>query len=162
RADPNKAGPVAKTGEVGGAEVAHAGLNPADQLGEDGVDGAGDFLERFDPFGGHFSRGVELFVSVPGGRAHLHGGETSHAAVLFVKLAVDLDNFTGRFATAGEEAAADNRIGKRQRLDDIAALRDAAVGDNGDSLVLGDARRGVDSGQLGNPDPGDQAGGANR
>ncbi|MFM1941826.1 MAG: hypothetical protein RI897_808 [Verrucomicrobiota bacterium] len=72
-ADLDIAGFFAELGEVSGAEVAHAGLDTADELGEDTVDGGGDFLEGFDAFRGDLL-GIGGGVSVAGCGAGFHGG----------------------------------------------------------------------------------------
>ena len=87
------------------------------------------FLERFDAFGGDFPL-AGPGVAVTRGRAGLHRGEAAHAAVLFVEFAADFHDLARRLGAAGEQAAADHRVGQRQRLDDVAGLGDAAVGED--------------------------------
>src|SRR6185312_7600444 len=75
--------------EVRRAEVAHAGLHSTDEVGQHFVNGTGNFLERVDALGGDLAGEVVLVVTIARGTAGLHGGERSHAAVLFVDLAAD-------------------------------------------------------------------------
>src|SRR3954470_12444936 len=84
-----------KFGGVSRTQVAHAGLNAADELGEDTVHGAGDLFQRFNAFRCNFARSVRS-VSIARRRTRLHRREAAHAAVLFVKLAADFDDFAGR------------------------------------------------------------------
>ena len=49
-ADADEAGLLAQLGEVGRAQVAHAGLDAADQLRQHAVHRAAHFLQRLDPF----------------------------------------------------------------------------------------------------------------
>src|SRR5690606_22724891 len=119
-----------------------------------------DFLERFDAFGSELAGGVVFVVSVAGGAAVFHGGERAHAAVGFVEFAVDLDDFAGGFATAGEQTAEDDAVGEGQGLDDVAGLGDAAVGDDFDAAGLGRLAGDVEGAELGDADAGDDAGGA--
>ena len=50
--DPDVACPFPQFGEGRGAEIAHAGLNAADQLGQQMVEIVRDLLERLDALGG--------------------------------------------------------------------------------------------------------------
>ena len=52
--DANEAGFVAQLGQIRGAKIAHAGLDAADQLGQDQIQRWRHFLERFDAFGRNF------------------------------------------------------------------------------------------------------------
>src|SRR6185437_5713735 len=56
--DPDIAGFLPKLAEIGRAEVAHAGLDSADQLGEDQVKRGGNLLERLHTFGRDLLRTV--------------------------------------------------------------------------------------------------------
>jgi len=118
-ADAGIAGSGAELFEVGGTEVAEAGLDTSDELSQDAVDVGGEFLEGFDAFGGDFLGGVGG-VAVAGSGAGFHGGDAAHAAVLFVQLAADLDDLAWGFRGAGEDPAADDAVGEREGLDDIA------------------------------------------
>src|SRR5262249_4961096 len=118
-------------------EVAHAGLNAAHQVAEHVVHRTGNFLERLDALGGDLAHRVVLVVTLSRGRAGLHRGVRTHAAVLFVELAGNFHDFARRFTAAGEQAAEDDRVGEGERLDDVARLRDAAVGDDPDAFLRG-------------------------
>ncbi len=158
-ADLDIAGFIAELGEVGGAEVAHAGLDAADELGEDTVDGGGDFLEGFDAFGGDLL-GIGGGVSVACGGSGFHGGEAAHAAVLFIEFTADFHDLAGGFGATGEEAAAHDALGEGEGLDDIAGFSDAAVGEDGYAFAVGDTAGDEECGHLGDTDACDCAGGA--
>ena len=87
------------------------------------------------PSGATFAFGIR-FVAVTRGRAGFHRRQAAHAAILFVKFAADLHHFARRFGAAGENAAANHRVRQRQRFDDVAGFRDAAIGENGDAFLL--------------------------
>ena len=93
-------------------------------------------------------------VAVAEGGAGFHGGEAAHATILLVELAPDLQHFTRRFRAAGKNASADDRVGQRERLDDVAGFGDAPIGEDGDPLFSRGARRDVKGGKLGNADSG--------
>ncbi len=99
-------------------------------------------------------------MTVAGGGAGFHGGGTAHAAVLFVELSIDFHDLAGGFGATGQEAAADHGVGEREGFDDVAALRDAAIGDDADAGGLGGLAADVEGGQLRDADAGDDAGGA--
>ena len=150
-ADADEAGFLAQLGEVGRAEVAHAGLDAADQLRQDAVHRAAHFLQRLDPFGRDFARRVGR-VAVARGGPFFHRRQAAHAPVLLVELAANLHHLARRFRAAGEDAAANDRLGQRERLDDVPRLGDAAVGQDGDALLLRGPRRNIERRELGNAD----------
>src|SRR5947208_797595 len=85
-ADLDVTGLFAKGGEMRGAEVTHAALDAAGELGEDDVERGIDLLKGLDPLGGDLAHGILARVSVTGGATRLHGGEAAHAAILLVEL----------------------------------------------------------------------------
>lgn len=113
------AGFFAELGEVGRSEVAHAGLDAADELGEDLVEGGGDFFESLDAFWGDLL-GLLGRMPVAGGGSGFHGTEATHAAVLFVGLATNLEDLSGGFRATGQEAAAQDGVCEGEGLDDVA------------------------------------------
>ena len=131
-ADADEARLLAQLREVGRAEIAHAGLDAADQLRQHAVHRAADFLQRLDAFRRDLARRVGR-VAVARGRALFHRRQAAHAAVLLVELAADLHHLARRFRAAGKNPAANDRLRQRQRLDDVAGLGDAAVGEDGDA-----------------------------
>lgn len=159
-ADADVAGVGAQFGEGGGAEVAHPGLDAADEFTEDAGKGTGGFLEGFDSLGGGLGGDVLAVVSIAGGGTVFHGGGTAHASVLFIEFAVDLDDLPGGFVATGEEAAAHHAIGEGEGFHDVAGFGDAAVGKNGDALFLGGNGGDIERGHLWDADSGDDTGGA--
>lgn len=162
RSDANVAGALTMFGEVRGAEVAEAALDATGEGTEDLVHRAGDFLERFDAFGGDLAELAAGGMAVAGGGTLPHGFVRTHAAVFLISLTVDLHQLARGFAAAGEQAAEDDRVGERERLDDVAALRDAAVGEDTHALLGGGAGGDVKRGELRDADTGDDAGRADR
>ncbi len=57
--DPGVAGIFAEGLERRRSEIAHAALEAAGQLREDGIGGSGNFLQRLDPLGGGLPLGVK-------------------------------------------------------------------------------------------------------
>ncbi len=160
RADADVAGVGAELLEVGGAEVAHAGLDAADEFAEYAGEGAGRFFQRFDAFGGCFGGDVLAVVPIAGGGAVLHGRAAAHAAVLLIKFAVDLDDLAGRFVATGQQAAAHDAVGEGEGLDHIARFGDAAVCEDGDALFAGGDGGAVECGHLRDTDACNDTGGA--
>ena len=157
RGDADIAGALTMFGEVGRAKVTKAALDAAGEGAEDLVDRTGNFLEGFDAFGGDLAELAAGGVAVTGGRALAHGFVRTHAAVFLISLAVDLHQLARSFSAAGEQAAEDDRVGERERLDDVAALRDAAVGEDTHALLGGGAGSDVKRGELRDADAGDDA-----
>src|ERR1044072_7892449 len=120
--------------EVLRPEIAHAALDATDEGAEHVVDRPGNILERLDAFGSDLAGRVVLVVAITGGRAGFHRGVRTHAAILLIELAGNLHDLAWRFATPGEQAAEDDGVGQRERLHDVARLRDAAVGDEAHAL----------------------------
>src|SRR5438094_9592207 len=54
--DPNVTGFLAELSQIGGAKVSHAGLDAADQLGQNDVERGRNLLERLDALGCNFLR----------------------------------------------------------------------------------------------------------
>ena len=132
-AEADVTGLVSERFQIRCPQISHPALDAAGELLDCLVDRTGNFLECFDPFGGGLAGGVLIGVSVSSGAAGFHGGETAHAAILFVAFSADLNNVPGRFLTAGQQAAADDAVGEGKRFDDVAALGDAAIGEGGDT-----------------------------
>ena len=94
-------------------------------------------------------------------RAGFHRRKTPHAAILLVEFTADFHHLSWRFRTTGKQAAADDRVGEGQRLDNVAGFGDAPVGDDGHALLLRRARADVKRGELRHADTRHDAGGAN-
>ena len=101
-AEADEAGLVSERFQIRCPQISHSALDAAGELLDGLVGRTGNFLERFDPFGGGFAGGVLIGMSVPSGAAGFHGGETAHAAILFVAFSADLNDVAGRFLTAGQ------------------------------------------------------------
>src|ERR1039458_3210798 len=85
-ADANETGLLTQLSKVSRAQVAHAGLDAADQLRQDVVHRAASFLQRLDSFRGDLAGRVRR-VAVTRGRPFFHRRKTAHAAVLLVEFA---------------------------------------------------------------------------
>ena len=155
-ADADETGLLPQLREVGRTEIAHAGLDAADQLRQDAVHRAGEFLQRLDPFRRDFAGRVGR-VAVARRRPLFHGRQTAHAPVLFVELAADFHHFARRLRAAGEDPAADDRLGERERLDDVPRLRDAPIGEDGNPSLLRGPRANIECRELRNADAGHDA-----
>ena len=161
--DADEAGFFGEFAKRGGADVAHAALEAADEL-------VGERAERtfvgdaaFDAFGHGLATlfGV-LHRRVPVG-AGIHRADRTHAAVGLESAALVKNGFAGCFFRASEEAA-DHHAGRAggDGFGDVAGIFDAAIGDDGNSGALGGARGFHDSGELRHACAGDDARGANR
>src|SRR4051812_9924706 len=106
---------------------------------------------------------VALEVAVFGIAAGLHRAERAHAAVLLEPLAAREDHLARSLVGAGQEPAGHDDVRSRgDRLGNVTRGAEPPVADHGDSV----RRRGlgavVDRGHLGNANPGDDAGRADR
>ena len=140
---------LAQLGQVGRAQVAHPGLYAANQLRQHLVHRAADFLQRLHPFGGDFASRIGR-VTIARGGPGLHCREAAHATVLLVELATNLHDFAGRLRAAGEDTAANDRLGQRERLNDVPRLVDAAVRQKRDAPFLRSPRGNIQCRKLGN------------
>src|SRR5687767_13736098 len=101
-----------------------------------GSDGGLLRVAAFDTFGYQFVGGASalalerhLNVAVEGAAAHR--ADRPHAAVFLVAAPLEEDQLTGTFVGAGEHIAEHRAAGAvAVRLDDIAGITDAAVGDH--------------------------------
>ena len=168
--DPHEPGPGAQRLEGGRAGVAHAAAQPAHQLVDDlseraGVghptlDALGDELARRRADGG---RGSGLGTRIAVGAEALHRAERAHAPVALVPASLEQLHLARALLGAGEERAEHHRPGAGgDRLDDVAGVRDAAVGDHRHATPPGPPGRVPDRRQLGHPGPADHARGADR
>ena len=163
--DAGEAGPAAQVVQAGRADVAHAAAQAAGQL--EHVVGQRALVGHLalDPFGHQLAEGTQVLpVALGGGVAvagpALHRAYGAHAAVLLEAPAFVNHQVAGRFLQAGQQRAQHHRAGAgRQRLDDVAGVLDAAVGDHrhavaprglgavGDSRHLRHACAGHDAGR---------------
>lgn len=161
--DTDVAGVLAKGGQIGGSEVAHAALEATDQLAQSIVNAAGDLFESFNSLGGDLivAGGVIGFtVAVADGGTGFHGAVAAHAAVLLIEFPINLHDAAGGLHATGEQTAAHDGIGEGEGLDEVAAFGDATIGDGVDPEAASGFGADVECGKLGDADAGDDAGGA--
>ena len=144
--------------QSGGAKVAHAGTQAADEL----VDGVGHRAasgHATDDALGHQLLGGVLEIAVGG--AHAHGVDGAHAAVGLIHAALIQHGFARAFVGAGEHGTEHDGMGTGgESLDDVAGVLDAAVGDAAAVGFTGGAAAFHDGADLGHAHTGHHAGGA--
>ena len=146
---------LAKVGKGRGAEVAHPRLNAADEFSKDSGEGAGRFFECFNALCCGLSSCVFLGVTVPGGRAILHGGAASHPPILFIEFPVDFNDLPGASlqpASRLPQRTASARVSALTMSPDL-AMR--AVGEDRDVLFSSGLSGYVESGHLRDANTGD-------
>jgi hypothetical protein len=90
-----------------------------------------------------------------------HSGERAHAAIGLEGAALVEDGFAGALVDAGEEGADHDDAGSgSDGFGDVAGVLDAAVGDDGDAVLVCGFVCLADGGDLGHACAGDHAGGA--
>ena len=116
-----------------------------------------------DPLGHELELVLDVLLEIAVGRAARHRPDRAHAAIGFVGAALVEEGLARRLLGAGEQRADHHRRGAGgERLGDVAAGPEAAVGDHrraGRRRRLGGVH---DRGQLRHADAGDDAGGADR
>jgi len=158
-----------RTNSASGAElvdgaaphVAHPAAQPADHLEEHVGHRALVGHAPLDALGDELLRAHLAVLEVAVGRAVLHGGERAHAADHLEAAPLHEDPLAGALLGAGEHRAHHHRLGAGgERLDDVARVLDAAVGD--DRHVAGPLDRVHHRGELRHAHAGDDARGADR
>ena len=150
--DAGEAGPAAQVVQAGRAHIAHAAAQAAGQL--EHIVGQRAFVRHLalDPFRYQLAEGAQVLavaalgcgVAVAG--PALHGADGAHAAVFLEAPALVDHQVAGRFLQASQQRAQHDRAGAgRQRLDDVAGVLDAAVGDDWHAI----APRGLAAGRNG-------------
>src|SRR5262249_36983772 len=135
---------------------------PADQLVDERRQVALVGDAALDPLGDQLAA-VGLALPVAVARAGAHGAQRAHPAVGLEAAALVDDRLPRALGQAGEQAPDHDAVGPgRQRLGDVAGVADAAVGDDGGPAVGGAPGGLVDGGHLGDADPRDHPGGADR
>src|SRR3990167_365323 len=141
--------------------IPHAGPEPSDEL----VDGAAYRTPvRYPPLDtlGHELRIdhiVPQVLSVPVPAPLLHGLDRSHSPVHLVRPALKEYDLARGLVSPGEEVSYHHRMGAgRDRFYYIARVLYAAVGNDRDTVHLGDPRYVLYGGDLGHPDAGYYAG----
>src|ERR1035441_2426730 len=86
--DPDEPGLLPQLGEISRTEIAHAELNPPNELREDEVHRAAHLFQGLDPFRRDFARRVRR-VAVARRRPLFHRRQAAHAPILLVELAAD-------------------------------------------------------------------------
>ena len=151
-------GVVLQLGDGGVAGIAHGGAQPADELVDDvgGRPLVGD--PAFDAFGDEIETVGYLFLEVPVGRPPGHGAEGAHAAIGFVRPALEQEHLARAFVGAGEQGPDHAAFGaRRDGLGQVAGILDAAVGDERDFGLPARLRRLDDGRELRHADAGDHA-----
>ena len=166
--DPNQLGLLLQFGNRRAAAVTHSGSQPAHHLVDHrrGAALVGD--ASFDAFGHQLVRRpatleIELVLEVAVAAAFPHGTDRSHAAVFLVGPSLKQDQLARALVSAGEQVA-DHRAARPdgQRLDDVARVADATVGDDRNVAGGGGAGAVHDRADHRHADAGDHAGRADR
>ena len=164
--DLDKLGGLLHGVDGGAAAVAHAGAHTAGHLVDDGHHGALVGHAAFDALGHQFV-GIGVagagLLKIAVGTALLHGADAAHAPVAFVAAALVQDDFARRLFGAGEHAAHHHAAGTGGNgLGDVAAVADAAVGDQRHAGAAQGGGHAVNRHDLRHAHAGHNAGGANR
>src|SRR5688572_18711539 len=117
-----------------GADVLHAGAQPADELVEEGIERADRLHLPFHALGHDLGELADVALTVPVARglAHLHRAERAHAAVGLAAV----DHVAWRLVGPGQERAEHHRVRARaDRLRDVARVLDPAVGADRDAVT---------------------------
>src|SRR6202008_1232560 len=106
--NPNQFRAPLQLGDGGGAAVAHAGAQAADQLMDHCGDAALVRNAPFDSLGNELIGGaapfqVELVLEIAVAAAAAHGADRSHPAILLVAPALEQDQLAGALVGAGEQ-----------------------------------------------------------
>ena len=150
----------------GAAAIAHGGTQPPGHLVDD-VDhrafvGHPAFNALRDQLVGIGIAGRRL-LKIPVCAALLHGANAAHAPVTFVTAALVQHDFARRLFGAGKHAPHHHGGGPGGNgLGDVAAVANAAIGNQRDARPLQRFSHAVNGGDLGHAHTGNDAGGANR
>ena len=161
--------------------VAHAGAESADELVDHGFERAAIGDAAFDAFGDEFAEAVGAAVALAVDDALVvvvdvevvgalevalaaalgHSRERTHAAIGLEGAALVEDGFAGALVDAGKEGADHDDAGSGgDGFGDVAGILDAAVGDDGDVVLVRGLVRLADGGDLRHARAGDHARGA--
>ena len=150
-------------GNIGAAQIAHAGAQAAHQLVDDVHNRAFIRHAAFDALGHVFVRAVLFVLEIAVGRALAHRAQRAHAAVGFVGAALIELDFARRFVCAGKHAAQHHGGGaSSQGFGHVAGESDAAVGNQRHAGAFERLGHVVNRRQLRHAHAGHDAGGANR
>ena len=120
--------------DVGAAQIAHAGTQPASQLVNDVHNRTFVGNAAFDTFGDVFVGAVGFVLEVAVGGALAHCTQRTHASVGFVRAALVEFDFARCFFRTGKHTAQHHAVCARcQGFGDVAGEADAAVGTGGDT-----------------------------
>ena len=115
------------------------------------------------PSGHQLELVLDLLLEVAVGAAARHGADRAHAAIGFVGAPLIQIGLAWALVRAGQQRADHGAVGAgRDRLDDVAGILDAAVGDHRHVALTGLVRRIHDGRQLRHADAGHDARGADR
>ena len=145
--------------------IAHAGAHATGHLVNDGDHGAFVGHTTLNAFG-HQLVGIRVagrgLLKVAVGTALLHGTNASHAPVAFVAAALKQDDFARCFFGTGKHATHHHRAGPcGQCFGNVAAVANAAIGNQGNPRTLECGGHVVDGHDLGHAYASHNTGGAN-
>src|SRR5439155_23702505 len=121
----------AKLLDVGAADVAHSTAQPAHHLEEHIAHRTFVRNSPLDSLRDEFFGGHLAFLEIPVSASVLHRGETSHAANHLEAATLEQKRLAGTLLGAGKHGSHHHaRRASSERLDYIARVLDAAVGDN--------------------------------
>ena len=150
-------------GNIGAAQIAHAGAQAAHQLVDDVHNRAFIRHAAFDALGHVFVGAVLFVLEIAVGRALAHRAQRAHAAVGFVGAALIELDFARCFVGACKHAAQHHGGGAcGQGFGHVAGEADAAVGNQRHAGALERFGHVVNRRQLRHAHAGHDAGGANR
>src|SRR6266542_4067921 len=156
--DPHEARLLAELLDRLAAEVAHAAAEAAGELVERHLDGPLVRDAPLDPLGHELVGVGDVRLEVAVLRALLHRAERAHAPVRLVAAPLVEDDLARRLLGAREERADHDGGGAGgERLHEVAGELHAAVGDDRDAVLLRGPGAVVHSGDLRDPDAGDDA-----
>src|SRR5258706_11739937 len=145
------------------AAISHSGSQSADHLIHEIAQRPAIRNAAFHTFGYQLAALLDAGLAVPVAGAFDHRSHATHAAIRFIPPPLVNHQFSGRFVQAREETAHHDRAGTGgDGLGDIAAMADAAVGDDRHAHLAGDARRFEDRRDLRHADAADNARRADR
>ena len=143
--------------------IAHRRLHAADQLVDDVADRPLVRHLALDALRHQLQLILDVLLEIAVGRAAGHRPDRAHAAIALVGAALVQEGLARRFLGSGEQRSDHHgRRARGQRLGDVAAGADAAVGDHRHAVLRRAFAAVHDRGQLRHADAGDDPGRADR
>ena len=131
RGDPNELGVRAQLVDRAAPHVAHAAAQSADHLEQHVGHGTAIRHASLDPFGHQLLRRQLALLEIAIGAAVLHRRQAAHAAHHLEAAAFEQERLARALLRAGQHRAHhDARRARGERLDGVARILDAAVGDH--------------------------------